>query len=155
MSQDCISCQTIAGSYITPGGVVFENSKWVVVLRADPLRVPCLPLIILKRHCEDLAELDQEESASLGLLMQMTAQALNRFLKPARIHFGIYAEDVKHIHLHVFPRMPQMPVGNIPNLWLSEWSNFLHRLGLKKSYPAQVVADYAEALRDEYLKISD
>jgi len=155
MSEGCISCQTVAGTYMAPGGVVFENPEWMVVLRSNPVRLPCLPLILLKRHCEDLAELDPDESLSLGPLMQMTARALDKILKPARIHFGIYAEDVRHIHMHVVPRMPEMPAGNIPNLWLNEWSEFLHRLGLKKSYSAQVVAEYAEALRQEYLRISD
>src|SRR5215208_6972451 len=102
MKQSCISCATVSGSILPPGGIVFEASKWIVVLRANPVRIPCLPLIILKRHCEDVANLDQEESSSLGQLMRLTSQALSLVLQPARVHFGIYAESVKHIHVHVF-----------------------------------------------------
>jgi diadenosine tetraphosphate (Ap4A) HIT family hydrolase len=155
MNKDCISCQTVAGTLVAPGGIVFENPAWMVVLRAHPLRSPCLPLILLKRHCEDLAELEEQESSTLGTVMQLTAQAINKVLKPAKIHFGLYAEDVKHIHMHVFPRLPAMPAGNIPNLWIGQGLEILHRLGLKKSYPDPVVAQYAAALRTAYLNMAD
>jgi diadenosine tetraphosphate (Ap4A) HIT family hydrolase len=79
---------------------------------------------------------------------------LNRTLQPAKVHFGIYAEDVKHIHVHVVPRMPNMPAGNIPNIWLNQWFGLLHAIGLKKSYSNEVVARYAETLRSAYLEFT-
>src|SRR5689334_13196503 len=115
--MNCISCATVAGSFMPPGGIVFEHVKWIVALRANPVSVACLPLIILRRHCEDIADLNAEERSSLGFMMQLTARALNEVLKPEKVHFGIYAEQVKHIHIHVFPRMSKMPIGNIPNIW--------------------------------------
>jgi diadenosine tetraphosphate (Ap4A) HIT family hydrolase len=151
MAENCISCATISGSFTPPGGIVYENPKWMVVLRANPIRFPCLPLIILKRHVEDIANLDQEESSSLGQVMQLTAQALSHALQPARVHFGIYAENVKHIHVHVFPRMPDMPPGNIINIWIGQWVSFLHILGLKKAYSDEVVAQHTRELRRAYL----
>ena len=153
MTRSCISCATVEGSFSPPGGVVFENPTWMVVLRANPVRLPCLPLILLKRHCEEIALLDLEESAALGQLIPLTAQALGHVLQPARVHFGIYAEQVKHIHVHVFPRMPNMPAGNIPNLWMEQWVNLLHTLRLKKHFSGEVVAQYAEQLRQAYLKL--
>lgn len=151
--ETCISCATVSGSFVPPGGVVFENQYWVVALRANPIRFPCLPLLILKRHCEDMAELSKDESASLGQLIQLTSQVLNKTLHPAKVHFGIYAEGVKHIHVHVFPRMPNMPVGNIPNLWLNQWFDFLSIIGLKKSYSNEVVARNANEMREAYLEL--
>jgi diadenosine tetraphosphate (Ap4A) HIT family hydrolase len=74
-------------------------------------------------------------------------------LQPAKVHFGIYAEDVKHIHVHVFPRMPDMPPGNIPNVWIEQWMSFLQALGLKKVYSDEIVAPYAENLRQAYLEV--
>jgi diadenosine tetraphosphate (Ap4A) HIT family hydrolase len=152
MLDGCISCATVSGSFVTPGGVVFESSKWMVVLRAKPLRFPCLPLIILKRHVENIAQLDPEESASLGQFMQLTAQALDQLLHPAKVHFGIYAEEVQHLHVHVFPRMPDMPPGNLPNLWIGQWLSVLQTLKLKKAYSDEVVAEYAERLHEAYLQ---
>ena len=154
MKDSCISCATVSGSFLPPGGVVFEDSTWMVVLRANPVRFPCLPLIILKRHCEDMAELDHEESSSLGRLIQLTSRALSRALQPVKVHFGIYSEQVKHLHVHVFPRMPGMPAGNIPNLWIGEWLDLLHALRLRKPYSQEVVAQYAETLRRAYTELA-
>ena len=154
MKPSCISCATVSGSFLPPGGVVFEASQWIVVLRANPVRFPCLPLIVLKRHCEQIADLSCEESSSLGPLMTLTAQVLADVLQPARVHFGIYAESVKHIHVHVFPRMPDMPAGNIPNLWIEGWMNVLHSLGLKKAFPEEAVTPYAEKLSKAYLELT-
>lgn len=134
---------------------MFEHPQWIVVLRKNPVRFPCLPLIILKRHVEGMANLDLEESSSLGQIMQSTAQALSQVLQPANVHFGIYAEAVKHIHVHVFPRMPNMPPGNIPNVWLGQWVSLLHALGLKKAYSDEIVAQYAKDLHQAYLNCVD
>ena len=152
--MNCISCETVTGSFVPPGGIVFEDVKWIVALRPSPVSVACLPLIILKRHCEDITDLDEEESSSLGFMMQLTARTLNEVLKPEKVHFGLYAEQVKHIHIHVLPRMSNMPIGNIPNMWRNQWLDVLHRLGLKKSYSHDVVAQYAKQLRAAYIKLT-
>ena len=154
MTENCISCATISGSWKPPGGIVYESPQWVVMLRANPVRFPCLPLIILKRHVEDMASLDLEESSSLGQTMKLTAQVLSQVLQPAKVHFGIYAEEVKHIHVHVFPRMPDMPPGNLINTWIGQWVSFLHILGLKKAYSDEVVAQYAKDLQRAYLEFA-
>jgi len=155
MKQSCISCATVSGSILPTGGVVCETATWIVVLRANPVRFPCLPLIILKQHREQIADLSYEESSCLGPLMTLTAQVLNDVLQPAKVHFGLYAESVKHIHVHVFPRMPNMPAGNIPNLWMEVWMKVLHSVGLKKAYSNEVVTRYAEKLSKAYLEVAN
>jgi diadenosine tetraphosphate (Ap4A) HIT family hydrolase len=94
MMESCISCATGSSSYTPPGGIVLETPNWIVVLRANPVRFPCLPLSILKRHVFNMARLDQEESSSLGQIMQLTAQVLSHVLRPAKVHFGIYADEI-------------------------------------------------------------
>ena len=101
-----------------------------------------------------MAELEPDESTSLGPLMTLTARVLDRVLQPVKVYYSIYAEEVRHIHVHVFPRMSNMPSGNIPNIWIGQWMDFLHRLGLKKSYSDGVVAHYAETLHRAYLDIA-
>jgi diadenosine tetraphosphate (Ap4A) HIT family hydrolase len=154
MIESCISCATGSSSYTPPGGIVFETPKWMVVLRANPVRFPCLPLSILKRHIEDMARLDQEESYSLGQIMQLTARVLSHVWRPAKVHFGIYAEEIRHIRIHVFSRMPDMPLGNISSVGIGPWMNFLHALGLKRAYSDEIVAPYADKLRQAYLQFT-
>ena len=81
----CISCDTISGKFLPPGGVVYENDYWIVALRAKPVRTPCLPFIILKRHCENIHELNDAEATTLGPTMKLTAQVLMRVLQPAKV----------------------------------------------------------------------
>lgn len=149
----CLSCDTLSGKFSPPGGVVYQNDYWLIVLRAKPLRLPCYPFILLKRHCEHVQELTDPEVALLGPTMKLTAQVLMAVIKPAKVHFGIYAEGVKHIHVHVFPRMPSMPAGNIPNIWINQWYQTLQSIGLKKAYDDSVVADVAQQLRTVYQQI--
>jgi diadenosine tetraphosphate (Ap4A) HIT family hydrolase len=146
----CLSCDTLSGKFCPPGGIVYENDCWLVVLRARPLRFPCYPFILLKRHCEHVQELTNQETALLGPTMKLTAQVLVEVIKPAKVYFGIYGEGVKHIHVHVFPRMASMPAGNIPNIWLDQWYQMFQFIRLKKPYNDNAVAHVAKQLRDVY-----
>jgi diadenosine tetraphosphate (Ap4A) HIT family hydrolase len=118
---DCISCATLAGTRSPPGGIINEDACWAFFLRARPLLIPGQGCIVLRRHCERLSDLLPDEAQALGPMMQRVEQALTHVLKPAKVHFGLYGEAVHHLHLHVFPRMPSMPAGNIPITFLTVW----------------------------------
>jgi diadenosine tetraphosphate (Ap4A) HIT family hydrolase len=148
--EQCISCATLAGHNQPPGGIIYEDAYWVFFLRSRPLLVPGQGFIVLKRHCEYLDNLTPAELAALGPILRQTQVALDRVLQPAKVHFGLYAERVKHIHLHVFPRMPSMPAGNIPITFLQVWYEFLAYLHLKQPYSDIVVADFALQLRHAF-----
>jgi len=77
--------------------------------------MPGQGFIVLKRHCEDVGALTAEEAATLGEVMRRAAVAFTQVLAPERVHFGLYAEEVRHVHLHVLPRTRDLPAGNIPN----------------------------------------
>ena len=140
---NCISCATLAGIRPPPGGIVEEDDFWAFFLRARPLLIPGQGFIVLKRHCERLSDLRADEAQALGRMMQRVEQALIHVLKPARVHFGLYSETVQHLHLHVFPRMPSMPAGNIPITLLTVWYDLLSRIHLKQGYSDTVVAAVA------------
>ena len=146
MNPPCVSCATVTGAIQPPGGIVYDDGCWVVFLRARPLLVPGQAFIVLKRHCEHLSELTPTEAQSLGPLIQRTQAAFDAVLKPAKVHFGLYAESVKHIHLHVFPRMPAMPAGNIPMTFLHVWAELLARARLKRPFPDDAVENVAHRL---------
>jgi diadenosine tetraphosphate (Ap4A) HIT family hydrolase len=144
----CISCNTVEGRRQPPGGILYQDDYWVFFLRSRPLLIPGQAFIVLKRHCERLSELTPAELSTLGPMMERAEYALDQVLKPAKIHFGLYGEAVQHIHLHVFPRMPNMPEGNIPVTLLNVWYDVLCRIGLRHAYSDEVVAGVARRLRD-------
>lgn len=153
LGKDCISCDIVSGRFQPPGGIVYENDYWLVALRAKPLRSPCYPFIILKRHCEHVHELTLKEATSLGEMMKLTAQVAIDVVKPAKVHFGLYAEQVKHLHIHVFLRMPTMPAGNKLNRQISRLSEKLAKWGLKRPYQDEEVAKVAMELRKGFQQI--
>jgi diadenosine tetraphosphate (Ap4A) HIT family hydrolase len=151
----CASCATLSGVNVPPGGILYDDSHWVVFLRAQPLLVPGQGFIVLKRHCEHLSELIPAELAALGPMLQHTQSAYDRVLRPAKVHFGLYAEGVKHLHLHVIPRMPTMPAGNIPMTFLHVWAELLASVRLKRPFPDAVVANVAGQLRQAFAVVAN
>ncbi len=124
-------------------------------LRARPPLAAGQGFIALKRHCEHLGELSPEEVAALGPVIQRTARALDQALHPVRVHFGLYAEGVHHLHLHVLPRMPDLPAGNIPITLLSLWYDLLARLRLRQPCSDQAVAAVASWLSEAFQRLPD
>jgi diadenosine tetraphosphate (Ap4A) HIT family hydrolase len=93
----CLSCDTLRGTVQVPGGIVAEDAYWAFFCQSRPLMVPGRGFIVLKRHCEHLSEITLQEAASLGPMMRRTAQVVMAVLQPVKVHFGLYAEGVKHI----------------------------------------------------------
>lgn len=151
--EGCLSCDTLAGKIRPPGDIIGENEHWMFFLGSKPLLVPGKGYIILKRHCEHLSEITPDEADTLGPMMRRAAQVMKGVLNPAKVHFGLYAEGVKHIHFHVFPRMPDMPAGNIPVTMLHLWYGLLNRFGLKRAYGDEEVARIATQMRAEYQRL--
>ena len=154
LKEGCISCEVITGKSIPPGGIVYEDAFWLVFLHSQPLLVAGQGFIVLKRHCEHLAELEPAEAAALGPLIQRTAQVMDRTLQPVKTHFGLYAEGVKHLHLHVLPRVATLPAGNIPVTFLEIWYETLARLHLKRPYSNKAVVEVAHKLRAAFQALS-
>jgi diadenosine tetraphosphate (Ap4A) HIT family hydrolase len=129
----CLSCQILAGEQEVPGGIVYENSCWIVASKTAPVFFAGNLFLILRRHCEHLAELTPKETASLGPIMQKVCAALTHVLHPVKIYVASYGEGVQHIHFHIIPRTTAMPVGNGAVFLSHQWKAFLYQLGVKKT----------------------
>jgi diadenosine tetraphosphate (Ap4A) HIT family hydrolase len=143
----------LAGKIEPPGGVVGENEHWIFFCGSRPLLVAGQGYIILRRHCEHLEEITPQEAATLGPMMRQVAQAVKSVLQPVKVHFGLYAESVKHIHFHVVPRMSYLPASNIRLTFLVGWYRILNRLGLKRPSGEEEVARIARQMRAEFQKL--
>ena len=150
--KGCLSCHTVSGIVRPPGGIIYENSHWIVFLGAGSLSVP-QGYIVLRRHCEEMSELTSEESSTLGTVMRSTTQVFQTVLKPARVHLGLYAEVVRHIHWHVVPRLSNMPAGNIPLALLIACNRSLERLGWRRVCSDKQVAELALQMRREFERL--
>ncbi len=79
--------------------------------------------------------------------MAKTAQAMSLALHPVKVHFGLYGEGVKHVHLLVTPRMADLPAGNIPLSALTLWRDMLQSLRLRKTISDEMVTSAAEEIK--------
>ena len=110
----CMACDIVSGKFIQPGGTIFENAYWHVDAAKHANVWPGFLMIKLKRHCVNLAELTPPEAASLGIVIQITNQALMEVLHPAKIYLCSFGDGNSHIHLWVLPRPPEMKPGMHP-----------------------------------------
>jgi diadenosine tetraphosphate (Ap4A) HIT family hydrolase len=149
--RTCLICNTLRGEVTPPGGILYENASWAVFLRPRPLLTPACTLVVLKRHCEEIAALSAGEATLLGPALTRTAAALHAVVAPARIHFGLYAEEVRHLHWHVLPRSARLPASH-RRLALRHWrQSILARLRLARPYPEAEVQRVAEQLRHAFV----
>jgi diadenosine tetraphosphate (Ap4A) HIT family hydrolase len=101
----CISCDIIAGRRACPGGTIEETARWVVNHCVGPLGVGTL-IVAPRRHVLHVADLDPEEAAELGPLLQRVAAAVTEAFDPAQVYVCLWshADNVPgHIHWVVQP----------------------------------------------------
>ena len=106
MLTRCIFCDIVSGK--ADGLIITENEHALAVLDAFPL-VSGHTLILSKKHCEKVQDLNQNELVSLvNLLSKVTsavengAQAKSTLIA---IHNGKEAgQEIPHLHIHVVPR---------------------------------------------------
>ncbi|NIS79332.1 MAG: HIT domain-containing protein [Anaerolineales bacterium] len=111
MSDECIGCDVIVGRIDPPGGIIYQNSHWVVnhaVANPKPL-LKGLLIIQPKRHVEHIADLSVEEMLSFAPLLRNVCLALRKVLQPAKIYACSFGDGVKHVHFIIIPRSSEMP----------------------------------------------
>ena len=148
----CMSCDILAGRLAEPGGTIYEDAYWHVGSVVSPVFWRGFLIVKLKRHCEHLAELTPAEATALGTVVQMACLALSEVLKPAKVYVCSFGDGVKHIHLWILPRPPEMRPGMHWVMWHLDVRSFLtRRLGLKRWLVSdEEVADMAGQLRTRF-----
>jgi diadenosine tetraphosphate (Ap4A) HIT family hydrolase len=68
-------------------------------------------VIVCRRHVTSMGELTDEEAASLGPLLRATSRAPERAFAVRKAYVALFAEaeDFEHLHIHVLPRLRDLP----------------------------------------------
>jgi diadenosine tetraphosphate (Ap4A) HIT family hydrolase len=101
----CLSCDLMEGRLPLPGGRIDETLHWVVSHCVGPLGVGTL-IVNPKRHVVHVADLDADEAAELGPLLQRVAAAVAESFDPHQVYVCLWshADNVPgHIHWVVQP----------------------------------------------------
>jgi diadenosine tetraphosphate (Ap4A) HIT family hydrolase len=106
---DCVFCAIVAGT--AEASVVHADEHVVAFMDIRPF-TPGHLLVIPRRHCAGLAELDPSDGALMFAAARRLAGRLRRSGLPCEgvnlfLADGVAAgQEVFHVHLHVLPRTP-------------------------------------------------
>jgi diadenosine tetraphosphate (Ap4A) HIT family hydrolase len=149
MMNTCLICETLAGKRRTPGGVIYEDDYWWIDHTLPPIFLPGKLIIKLKRHCENLAELNTDEARTLGILIQQVSQALQEVTGAEKTHVASHGEGIQHVHFLITPRTEDLPASNIRLTYWLQWRRFCYALGFKKmAHPVDQAAFVAKQVRE-------
>lgn len=103
--ENCFICRKHEGlEAAPPGGYIYEDKHWMVC--HAPGKVGPLGTLFIesKRHFLDYAEMTDEESASLGIVMRKVYHALKLHTGAERVYQITLMEGVPHFHSWLVPR---------------------------------------------------
>lgn len=145
--SDCELCERLASSAPPPGGWILHDELWAV--SAHPgIAAPGWLAAQTSRHVETLAELDDDESASLGVLLRDVSTCLQAVTGADRTYTYTLGEGVRHVHVLIgVPLSQSNPAGRGAQLL----SRILARDPLLQQPQRrdQVCAAVAHSLRNE------
>jgi diadenosine tetraphosphate (Ap4A) HIT family hydrolase len=101
----CFICRKHKGQEAAPpGGYIYEDTQWMVCHAPGKLGPLGTLFIESKRHFLDYAEMNNEESLSLGNVMKKIYSALRLHTEAERIYQYTSIEGVPHFHSWLVPR---------------------------------------------------
>jgi diadenosine tetraphosphate (Ap4A) HIT family hydrolase len=112
--EGCLVCRQVAEPEHLPGGHLWSDEHTVGFhmppseRNPRPYRGHCL--VVVRRHVDHLADLSDDEAASVA----RGSRALARRLRDAgaeRTHVAVIGVHVPHFHQHLLPRYPGVPEG--------------------------------------------
>jgi diadenosine tetraphosphate (Ap4A) HIT family hydrolase len=117
--EGCLACDLLAGRRPLPGGTIVETPRWAVQHCVGPLGVGTL-IVKPKRHVVGVGELDPDEAAELGPLLQHTAAAVTEAFAPEQVYVCLWSHAggvPGHLHWVVQPVEPSLdPARRGPHL---------------------------------------
>jgi len=108
--KSCIFCKKPKERKDKENLILYQNQYAFVMMNKFPYNNGHL-MVIPKRHCIDLGQLDDKEFRELSYLLKASTQILKKSLHPHGFNIGLNIGKVggageEHIHFHIVPRWP-------------------------------------------------
>jgi histidine triad (HIT) family protein len=122
--QACFICRKHQGEIIVPGGCIYEDEFiYVGHIGSNDNMVYLGYLIVdLKRHAAGLGDLTEEESQTIGSILNRVGKALKDVQNAEHIYSFVHGDAFPHFHVHVIPRYPNTPKEFWSPMSLKNWS---------------------------------
>ncbi len=106
MQNNCIFCRIVAGEI--PSAAVYEDEDFKVIMDISPA-AKGHAVILPKRHCANLYELDDDTASKALIVARKVAKAIREELKCDGINLlqnngEAAGQSVFHFHIHLIPR---------------------------------------------------
>jgi len=109
---DCYACQhnLREPSALPSRERVYDDGRWRVA-HAFTAALLGWMVVVPRRHVVSMAELTAGEATALGPLLTALSRGLERILgaRKAYVAFFAEAEGFAHVHIHVVPRLADLP----------------------------------------------
>lgn len=133
--EDCIFCKIANG--IIPSATVYEDDDFKAILDISPAAKGHV-LILPKKHCANLLEIDPEVASKALLVASKIANAQKKALNADGINLlqnsGEAAwQSVFHLHIHLIPRYDNDGI-TVP------WEHLEYAEGEAEEYAARIKA---------------
>lgn len=111
-SEDCLICRkhTETDDYLR----IAEGSCWN--LYAGPYESQVQGYLYLEplKHVENWGEFTVEELHEMARIIPVVEKVLNRLFDLERLYVVTISETVRHLHLHLIPRVKEQEIKGIP-----------------------------------------
>ncbi|WP_064093439.1 HIT family protein [Rossellomorea aquimaris] len=104
LKKDCAFCSIVGKD--APGNIIFEDDLVCCFLDIDPINEGHV-LIVPKKHCHDVDELEEETFIRITKLSRKMTKVMKKAFHPdgyTIMQNGGKFTDFGHYHLHIFPR---------------------------------------------------
>jgi ATP adenylyltransferase len=131
--QGCIFCAKLTEKRDEENLILYRGKCTIVLMNKFPYNNGHL-MVIPRRHCVDLEELNEKELHELSHLLKTSIQVLKTGLRPHGFNIGLNLGKAggageEHLHFHIVPR------------WAGD-TNFMPVLGETKIIPEYLVRTY-------------
>ncbi len=106
--KTCFSCEVSTGQRPVPGGILVRGERWSIA-HGDPCLAPGYLVVWTNRHVEFIGDLDDAEMREMGLMLGRASKAIQQVTGAERVYAVYAAEEVRHTHVHLIPRLRGMP----------------------------------------------
>jgi diadenosine tetraphosphate (Ap4A) HIT family hydrolase len=128
--MDCFACDNNALAALPAREEIVRTAHWRLA-HANNSALPGWLVLVCTSHLDSIHELDEEAYAELGLLQGRVSQALETLLGAPKTYVMFFAEGLTHLHVHLVPRMPDLPpdrigpgvfgyLGDDPSVWVAD-----------------------------------
>jgi diadenosine tetraphosphate (Ap4A) HIT family hydrolase len=108
-AESCVACDIVAGRIVPPGGTLLRADGLHLHGVFGPTPVAGWVVLTVARHVRCLADLTDDEAASLGRLAARVQRAQRDVLGAETAYAVSLGEVVRHLHLHLIPRYATTP----------------------------------------------